>query len=409
MKTSCELFIAWTNASSDISFVIEPINKFPLETCCRLSPKRGGVLAAPVLVGILTFIFLGKSIHLAPARAATQVRALPASSISNILATFYPNPADSGTFNVDPTISPAFTQTFPTLDFNPPANFQFCSTSSGIDEHTRPFTNLSQNADGSCTTIVAQGNGEQAGINDLYSFQAEFLATLVVPQAGQFDMNIYADDGWILSLGADSNGNQPVYVAGPMNDAPVDDKGPFSRTISRPVQSVLLAPMPAGITLKIIHGYNDPLPGQSCPKPGNGIADHCMNQQYGLDLQPVATGSDPNPSHDIIASAAGIVAWVQNDCLGLRLDSGDVNLTICHFASFQPNIYGTRVVRGAYLGTMSDHIHLSIDDRYQDVTHSDCSPSNASTCRPIPFNGGYYRQQCWKVLLRRKNYRRQYF
>jgi hypothetical protein len=527
----------------------------------RLSPKRGGILAALVLAGMITFTLLGWIAHLQPAHAATHVRALPASSISNVLATFYPNPSDSGTFNVG-SASPAFTQPFPTLDFNPPTNFQFCSTSSGINENTRPFTNLSQNPDGSCTPTVAQGNGQQAGTNNLFSFQAELLATLAVPQAGQFDMNIYADDGWILSIGTDGNGDQPMYVAGPMNNAPATGKGPFTGyrviganngpsapalftvtasfpaagsypieidyteccggqltlvvgelssstltptplpsttpmpggtwitsssgsfmitgdtlhfaahvnrlnfwdppidhvnftayflgvnpnvwvicqgssptpgttdvyecdwnlspsvpngmvtvsfdvydtagnktlapngtlqgTISRTTQPLLLAPMPAGTTLKIIHGYNDPLPGQPCPQPGNGIADHCMNQQYGLDFQPVATSSNPHPSQDIIAPIDGTVAWVQNDRLGLRLDVGDMNLTICHFSSFKPNIIGTRVARGDFLGTMNGHIHLSIDDRYLDATHSSCWPSNARTCRPIPFNGGYY-------------------
>lgn len=410
---------------------------------------------------------------------------------------------------------------------------------------------------------IAQGNAEQAGVNDLYSFEAEFLAVLTVPQAGQYDMSIYADDGWMLGIGSDSNGDQPGYVAGPMINTPANGRSPFSNypligannvpsapaqftvtatftaagsypieldyteccagqltlvvgdlspsvvtptpppattprpggtwinptvnqfaiasdiyqfaahvnranpwdppidhvnftawflgvnpdvwviacqatgptsgttdiyecdwnlsprvpngpvtvsfdvydtagnktlapngtlqgTISRPGQSVILAPMPVGTTLQIIHGYNDPLPGENCPHPGNGIADHCMNQQYGVDLQSVATSADPNPSQDIITPANGTVAWEQNDCLGLRLDLGDVNLTICHFSSFKPDINGARVARGDFLGTMNGHIHLSIDDRYHDTTHSDCSSANARTCRPIPFNGGYY-------------------
>jgi len=45
------------------------------------------------------------------------------------------------------------------------------------------------------------------------------------------------------------------------------------------------APVPAGITLKVIHGYNDPAPGQPCEV--GQAPDHCDNQLYGLDLESV--------------------------------------------------------------------------------------------------------------------------
>ena len=48
--------------------------------------------------------------------------------------------------------------------------------------------------------------------------------------------------------------------------------------------TVLKAPVSAGITLTVVHGYNDPLPTARCVI--GAAADHCGNQQYG--------GSDPN-------------------------------------------------------------------------------------------------------------------
>jgi hypothetical protein len=106
------------------------------------------------------------------------------------------------------------------------------------------------------------------------------------------------------------------------NNKNLAPNGTLQGTINRPVQSVLLAPVPSGVTLKIIHGYNDPLPGEYCLPPGPNRADHCMHQQYGLDMVPTT------PNQDIIAPAAGLVAWEEGECLGLCLDVGDVNLTI---------------------------------------------------------------------------------
>ena len=111
-----------------------------------------------------------------------------------------------------------------------------------------------------------------------------------------------------------------------------------------------------------------------------------MNQAYGLDFVPT------NSATDIVAPASGTVAWKSADCLGLRLDLADVNLTICHFASFKPNLNsGVRIARGDFLGTWIGNIHLSVDDRYHDQSPgSGCTLSTAKTCRPVPFNGGYF-------------------
>lgn len=44
--------------------------------------------------------------------------------------------------------------------------------------------------------------------------------------AGQVTFNMYADDGWILSVGANAGGQHPAYVSGDTQNAPAS--GPFS-------------------------------------------------------------------------------------------------------------------------------------------------------------------------------------
>ncbi len=525
-----------------------------------VSAKLTVMLTALAMLATLTLPFVGNHNHVQSAHAAGN-----SSAVSNVLAQFFPNNNDSGAFDINPSATPAFNQPFSTIDFNPPTSMQSCTNSTGVDENTRPFTNISSNADGTCATTIAQGNGQQAGVNNLSSFEAVFIAALSVPQAGQMDMNIYADDGWILSIGKDGNGNQPTYAAGPMNNAPANGKGPFSGnrvigannvpssptlltvtasfpaagtypiemdyteccagqltlvlgdpspstitptpvptstpvpggtwidpssnqfvitgdtfhfaahayptnagdpfidhvnftayflgvnpdvwtipckvtsptpgtsdvyacdwnlspgvpnepitvsfdvydtannknlapngtlqgTINRQVIPKLLAPVPSGVALKIIHGYNDPLPSKdnvNCPSPKDGIADHCANQQYGLDLVP----ANPTSNLHIIAPAPG-TAFMGGECLFLTLDIANVNLTICHFSSFNPKLkQGMHVDQGFFLGTMKDnsHIHLNLDDRNDTVSpNPGCSAQFPRTCRPIPFNGGYF-------------------
>ena len=161
--------------------------------------------------------------------------------------------------------------------------------------------------------------------------------------------------------------------------------------------------------MTLLNGYNNPMPdpplNNACPAPGEGEHDHCMNQQYGFDFVPNSNppnGIQPPPNAlDIIAPASGTVAWIGKDksaneyCIGLTLDLGNVNMTICHFASLNGDLSNKHVGQGYFLGIMADHIHISMDDRYFDTTHSDCSPNitattSPRTCRPIAFDGYYF-------------------
>jgi len=162
----------------------------------------------------------------------------------------------------------------------------------------------------------------------------------------------------------------------------------FSVEVNVESEAALLAPVSRGQTLTVLHGYNDPLPGEPC-NIGGGGADHCGNQKYGLDLVPgaqaaartlaaQADGRTLAPADGpILAPLPGRIAWISGDCLGM-LTRDNLNLNVCHFSSFSVAL-GDEVARGAVLGTRSTSwVHLSLDDRYRD-------PSKP----PVPFSGAH--------------------
>ncbi len=169
---------------------------------------------------------------------------------------FFPSSTSDNAFTATPGATPAFSQTFPVINFNPPSGTVSCSNTTNVDVNTRPFTDVVPQSDGSCQTIVAQGNGEQAGVGNLEAFDAVFTATITVSQASQVTFNFYSDDGWILSMGTaqDNKNAQPTYVSGPMNNPP--SKGPFTgysvvgsyNNTSAPAQNNLVVNFPAAGT-----------------------------------------------------------------------------------------------------------------------------------------------------------------
>lgn len=161
----------------------------------------------------------------------------------------------------------------------------------------------------------------------------------------------------------------------------------------------LKAPVRKGLSLTVIHGYNDPIeanlpdctPGEVCNNQGtrtcdvfggccpiNTPNDHCGHQRYALDLQP-----GDGWGGVIIAPASGKVGWSGGECLGLTLEDG-TNLTICHFGENDKWVsQGDQVVQGQCLGrkkTGKNWIHLNLDDG---KIHFRRGPSH-----PIPFVSG---------------------
>ncbi len=151
--------------------------------------------------------------------------ATPAQPISNTTVTgrFYLSDG-SGIFDTPLGTQPVFVQTFPSLIFNPPSGTIPGLTT--VNNNSRPFTNVTTDANGNVTgTIVAQGNGYQAGcgpstggscdpnvLGDMTQFQAVFSGEFTVANAGTITFTYLYDDSFILGIG---NG------AAPASDAPI--------------------------------------------------------------------------------------------------------------------------------------------------------------------------------------------
>jgi hypothetical protein len=148
-------------------------------------------------------------------------------TVSSVSASFYLNPTNSGSFIASPSAAVAFTQEFPALNFNPASGTVKCSNPINVSPETRPFTDVVPQPDASCKTVIAQGNKLQAGVGDMTNFQAVFTGAFQVSAPGRITFNFYSDDGWILSIGANTAGGaQPAYVSGPMVNFP--RVGPFT-------------------------------------------------------------------------------------------------------------------------------------------------------------------------------------
>jgi hypothetical protein len=128
--------------------------------------------------------------------------AAPPITVGTLQGAFYQNPNNSGSFDLTPGNSSgllAFTQSFSSVDFNPPASASIlCSNGTGgVNETTRPFTDIVPNPDGTCAQVVAQGNGYQAGSTPgcspspgtLCAFEAVFTGSLSVFGPGQVTFN----------------------------------------------------------------------------------------------------------------------------------------------------------------------------------------------------------------------------
>ena len=134
-----------------------------------------------------------------------------------IQGNFYANASNSCTFDIGPSATPVFGQTFPDILFNP-APTVVPHDISTVGNFTRPFTDLTVDVNGNYNgQIVAQGNGQQAGAGSLINFYAVFSGTFVINQPGDLTFRILHDDGYIIGVGGgatrvngDFEGNPPA-------------------------------------------------------------------------------------------------------------------------------------------------------------------------------------------------------
>ncbi|MGB9122881.1 MAG: Ig-like domain-containing protein, partial [Candidatus Angelobacter sp.] len=92
-----------------------------------------------------------------------------------------------------------------------------------IGVNTRPFTDVTTDLNGNFTgSIVAQGNGLQAGVGALFNFQAVFTGSYTVAAAGNVTFNFFSDDGFIFGVN-----NGATRVSGSLFNPPPSGLTPF--------------------------------------------------------------------------------------------------------------------------------------------------------------------------------------
>lgn len=149
-------------------------------------------------------------------------------STTTVLGRFFPLTSCCW-FNASPASTPVFEQIFPTINFDPPSGAIPGNTTVGTGTH--PFTDVTVDKNGNFSgTIVAQGNGYQAGSGSLTGFQASFTGSFIVANGGDLVIPIYVDNSFILGIGGGA-----TRVSGPIAGAP-----PFTPFGQYPVMGALL-------------------------------------------------------------------------------------------------------------------------------------------------------------------------
>jgi hypothetical protein len=133
--------------------------------------------------------------------SANWIAPVQAVSTTTIHDRFYTNNYYGDPFLATSASIPVFEQDFPTINFDPPAG-SVGHDVSGVGYSTRPFTDVTTDLAGNYTgTIVAAGNGKQAGVGDLESFDAVFTGSYTIGTAGDYTFDVMSDDGFVLGIG----------------------------------------------------------------------------------------------------------------------------------------------------------------------------------------------------------------
>lgn len=139
-----------------------------------------------------------------------------------VVGNFYAAPSNASTFVAAPGSTAAFSQTFPDIAFNPPVG-SVTGDRSGVSPTTHPFTDITTDVAGDANgTLPAAGNGLQAGVGALSSFDAVLTTTLHVAQAGDVSYAIESSDGFLLGVG-----NGASRVSGDFVNPPSPSQSPF--------------------------------------------------------------------------------------------------------------------------------------------------------------------------------------
>ena len=210
---------------------------------------------------------------------------------SEIHGQFFTADINDLTFLATPASTPVFAQDFPTVDFNPVAG-AVANNRSGINEFSRPFTDITTDLAGNYTgSIVAAGNGAQAGVNSMNAFDAVFTGTYAVTAAGNQTFNYLSDDGWMLGIGGGA-----TRVSGPSVNAPASGLSPFKsyalmasyNTPSSPAPNSVTVYFPAPGTYPFEIDYFEVRGGQLCLTVTTDATGHSIPPTGSIALSPLA-------------------------------------------------------------------------------------------------------------------------
>ena len=217
--------------------------------------------------------------------AVNWVTPITTVSTTSVTGRFYYGGCGSFCANV---ANPVFTQTFPTIDFNPPAG-TVPNNITNVGVETRPFTDITTNALGVFTgSVVAQGNGHQAGSGDLFGFDAVFTGTYVVAKAGDISFSFYSDDGFIFGVGNGASRVSGAY-SNPPSSTPLQAypvMGAYNQPTS-PVANQVTVHFPTAGSFPYEVDYSECCGGQVSLTMASSATGHGVPPAGNLTITPV--------------------------------------------------------------------------------------------------------------------------
>jgi len=138
---------------------------------------------------------------------------------SQVDGEFFAEPAGETSFVAEPGDTPAFSQSFPDVAFNPPAGL-VAEPPGAPSPSTVPFSDVVTDDGGAFAgTMPAEANGFQAGANttagDLTNFDAVFSGSVSIGKAGYLSLGVISGDGFILGVGGGATGYSGEITGGP--------------------------------------------------------------------------------------------------------------------------------------------------------------------------------------------------
>jgi len=306
-------------------------------------------------------------------------------STTTVAARFFGSDG-SGAFDTPATATPVFTQKFPVIDFNPPGGV-VPDNRSGVSVSSRPFTDVTTDVNGTYAgALPAQGNGYQAGVGPLGSFQAVFTANLEVAQAGDISFFFDADDGWILGVGGGATRvggatrNPPASGRTAFQGYPVmgDDNGPES-----PTYTTVTVHFPAAGIYPYEVDYSECCGGEEVLTMGTAASGHDMAATGTLAITP-----DNPPGAQVGTRATFTVAALDGG--GKPIANVPVALTIS--GSNSGEVDGTTDASGlavlTYTGMNAGSDHLQAAGRIDGMPAFSNTVTMPWSLVPVPGGGG---------------------